>query len=140
MGGGGCCGSYTTYHEVATYHKVDRDFYVFTLPSADATIKHWEAAVDAGRSLLWDALSNAMESSASETMEQYGNALDQSERLILNALNQQFELLKQDKETIMQKAQSALENIQRQAEGFSDLQEEILGTEILQKPEEEEEE
>jgi hypothetical protein len=110
---------------------VERDFYVFTLLSADETIKHWEAAVDTGRNILWDALSDAMEQSASEAIDEYTRSLKQSERLMLNALNAQFDVLKQDKEVILKEAQSAQKETQARAEEFSGLQGEILGKHIL---------
>jgi hypothetical protein len=112
---------------------VERDFYNFTLLSADETIKHWEAAVDAGRNILWDALSRVMEQSASETMDEYGKALEHSEKLMLKALEAQFDVLKQDKKAILQEAQSVQQKMQTQVKAFSGLQKEVLGGHILQR-------
>lgn len=128
MGGGG-----SRTYEVERTRQIERDFYTYTLLSADETIKHWEEAVDAGEHILWDALSSAMEQIASEAMDEYGKALEQSEQLMLKALDAQFDVLKQDKEAILKEAQSAQKITQMQSEAFSSLQEEILGRNVLQK-------
>jgi hypothetical protein len=112
--------------------EVEKDFYGFTVLSADETIKHWEAAVDAGKTIFWDVLSRAMEQIASETMNKYGESLEETERIMVQALNAQFDASKQDKETRLAEARAVQRDIQIEAEKLFGLQSAI--TESDDKP------
>jgi hypothetical protein len=122
---GGSCGCCSCIREV------EREFYVYTILSADQTIEHWELAVEAGESILWDSLSVAMEEIASDTMDEYGKSLERAEQIILSALDDQFNIKKEERESILEKAQIVQEKLANEAKSFSDMQSDILGNSDL---------
>jgi hypothetical protein len=94
--------------------------------SADDTIKHWEAAVEAGKNILWDSLSDAMEEIASEVIAEYGKSLEKTERIIISALDDQFERIKTDRESVITEAQQFQQVLKTETDSFSTMQENIL--------------
>lgn len=122
-------GGNTREVEQEVEREVVKDFYEFTVLSVDKTIKHWEAAVDAGKTILWNALSRGMEQIASETMNKYGESLEETERIMVQALNAQFDASKQDKEIRIAEARAVQRDIQIEAEKLSGLQSAITESE-----------
>lgn len=123
MPGGGSCGCCSCG---CCTREVERPVYVMTILSADETIEHWEAAVGAGKSLLWDALSSEMQKVAEDVIDEYEQSYDTVEKIILSTLDEQFEIIKLGKESILQEATETLSLIENEAEDFLEFQHEIL--------------
>jgi hypothetical protein len=100
--------------------------YISTIFSAEQMIEHWEAGVEAGESMLWDALGKSMGQIASDVMNEYGKSLDATEKIIQQSLDAQFDVLRQDKQAILAAAETLTSTVQTQAEDLSQLQSDSL--------------
>jgi len=129
-----------TYRTQPTYHaplpvdvEVDREFYVHDIISAEDTIAHWDAAVEAGKSLLWDALSGAIEKIALDVMEGYVENLMRTEKMVLAALDDQFNVLKSGREAVIAEAEKAQAEVKSAEAEYSKFRDEILGSSVIPK-------
>ena len=121
MGGScGCCSCGCCTREEK--HK----YYVRTILSADETIKHWEAAVEAGESILWASLSETMEKTASDVIDEFAEAMVKMEQITFTSLEKQFDIIKGDKEAVLEKARETHGAILEEASVLSSAQREIL--------------
>jgi hypothetical protein len=121
-GGGGCCTCEPSYRDKT----IEVEVYVSDIFSAKQMIEHWDAGVEAGESMLWDALGVSMGQVASDVMNEYGKSLNATEKIIQQSLDAQFDVLKQDKQAILAAAETLNSTVQTQAEDLSQLQTDSL--------------
>ncbi|MDR1030747.1 MAG: dynamin family protein [Treponema sp.] len=101
-------------------------YYHESLRSAGEMVKQWESGLELGEGELWNALGKAIGTIAADAMDEYAKSLADTESRILQTLDAQFDVLKQDKLAIVASADDCSRVITTQAEALSALQEYCL--------------
>lgn len=98
-----------------------------TIPSAATIRNQWEDGIEKGENAIWEKMFDSIENITMGEISRIAANLETNAKLLENALNKQFELVKQDKKSFMNAAHESLVPLNQCARISQEYSDSLLG-------------